>query len=203
MGKLSIIVVSAGVDLWDKLTIPALESLRRYATRDHEFIVVDNGGLGRGDVNTEVMVPYGHAVNHSAESATGDRLLILNNDIVAHGPYMDALGTHTLEGPTPRTVEGPTHYLEGWALSIDRALWDILGGFDTYYRNSWEDVDLCWRARCLGFTANVIHDWPVRHYYGQTRIVTEGANANDFANMDYFYNKKRRAKWTFTIASAT
>jgi len=194
---ISIVVVSAGVQLWDMFTAPAVASLSRHATQEHELITVDNGGLSRGTVNIPVMVPYAAAMNAGAAVATGNRLLLLNNDIEARGPYLNALGQGDLEGPTPRIVATDAHYLEGWALSVSHGLWDILGGFNTNYVNSWEDVDFCWRAQRLGVPLTHLQAWPVAHHYGQTRNRIEGANAHDNENFLRFLSMKGRPQWNF------
>lgn len=197
MDKLSIVVVSAGVELWDKLTVPALHGLREFGDPNDEIIVVDNGGLGRGDVNFEQLVPYATAVNEGARHATGDRLLILNNDIIVSGPYRECLGRHLLEGSSiqPDTRNGG--FVTGWMISIDRGLWDLLNGFDEQFRNSFEDVDLSRRARLLGLDFHNV-DPPIKHISGVSRrALKQVAEAPHFENKVLFYEKLERMQCLF------
>ena len=186
---ISIIMVSAGPH-WERLTAPAIEGLRKYASKEHELIVVDNGGTSQGDINIDTMVPYGEAVNRGAYMATGDRLLILNNDIIVTGDYMATLGQNNIEGPTIRVVEGNVSYIEGWAISIDHRLWNLLGGFDINYSNRWEDVDLSWRASLLNWAPAQLDSFPISHIYNGTRQYTPSANDKDFPNRCYFLRKR-------------
>lgn len=192
MNKLSVIIVSAGVDLWDTLTVPAVSGLREFGDPRDEIIVVDNGGLGRGNVNFPCLVPYAPAVNAAARVATGDRLFILNNDIVVTGPYREHLGAYPLEGISiqPDTRHGG--FVTGWSISIDRGLWDLLNGFDEQFRNSYEDVDLSRRAMLLGYKLHEISP-PIEHMSGKSRqALREIAQAPHKANKTLFYQKLRR-----------
>lgn len=54
-------------------------------------------------------------------------------------------------------------YADGAALLIDRALFQQLGGFDERHFMFAEDVDLCWRARLLGYAIEGISDAVVYH----------------------------------------
>ncbi len=63
-------------------------------------------------------------------------------------------------------TERPSRFVDavtGACLAIRRSLFELLGGFDPNYINGYEDVDLCLRARQLGYTiwyeatCNVIH----------------------------------------------
>lgn len=57
---------------------------------------------------------------------------------------------------------GEVPAVTGAALLIRRDAWDILGGFDPIYRNGYEDVDFCLRAREQG--------WPV-WYCAESTII--------------------------------
>lgn len=192
---ISMIVVSAGESLWETLTVPAVEGLEKHADAPYELIAVDNGGLGRGDVNLDPMRGYAEAVNIAAADASGDRLLILNNDIKVNGPYLSMLGEGRIEGPTILLVDGH-EYIEGWAISIGHGLWDQLGGFDAVFHNSWEDVDLSWRAKMLGVKLHQLEDWPVMHLGGMTRAVTPGANDAHEDNSRRFRARRERTSGT-------
>ncbi len=67
-------------------------------------------------------------------------------------------------------------------LSIASELFNQVGGFDIGYMNSFEDVDLCLKARAIGkkvwFEASAVlfHDESI------TRAVLPGRASRDFAN---------------------
>ena len=54
--------------------------------------------------------------------------------------------------------------LTGACLSLRRATWEILGGFDAGFINGGEDIDLCLRARAAGFAQCVALRSIVRHH---------------------------------------
>lgn len=71
----------------------------------------------------------------------------------------DALGGWQRDGTRPVDI------LTGAVLLIDRSLWNRLNGFDERYYLYWEDVDLCMRARQLGFRPHFT-DRAVYHHVG-------------------------------------
>ena len=188
--KLSVVMVSAGIEEWDLFTVPAIESMNKYAHAD-EFIVVDNGGLGRGQVNTATMVPYAEAVNMGAQQATGNCLLILNNDITATGHWLEPIWqqAETLRygGPVLLQKEGTT-YVEGWCVFILRYAWHHLGGFNTVFKNSWEDVDLAFRLACMGIHPTHLR-LPFSHIWGATRNRHLGSDQWFEQNRRYFLDR--------------
>lgn len=193
--NVSVIMISAGVDQWDELTTPAVESLNKHAKTPYELIVMDNGGKCRGAVNTDEMVPYATAVNLTAQYATTERLLILNNDIIARGNWQSWIYSHEFCGPVLLKKEG-VEYIEGWCISIARDLWHMLGGFNEVYKNSWEDVDLAWRACRLGVLPRRI-PMPMKHIWGATRHAIPGSNKWDEKNRQMLLARKlqSRFKW--------
>lgn len=194
--NLAVIMVSAGnmsedgLDFWTTYTKPAIHSLNHHSAEHYELVVVDNGGCGRGDLNYDVMVPYAQAVNQAVElvSKSLSRLLILNNDIIVNGPWQKQIYTSPLCGPKILRKEG-IDYIEGWALSVDRELWHMLGGFNEIFANSWEDVDFCWRASRLGIPPMKINNWPVYHHWGATRNKIKGSNRWDGQNRLYLLER--------------
>ena len=196
--NISVVVISAGVKQWDELTVPAVASLKKHATEDFELIVMDNGGKDRGDINTKKMVPYADAVNMCAQHIRCNRLVILNNDITATGDWQRHLFDFAYCGPKILKVEG-IEYVEGWCISITRELWHMVGGFNTVYKNSWEDVDLAWRLKRLGFPAMRI-TVPMKHIWGATRHAIEGSNKWDGVNRSYFLERKQRCRRTWRKA---
>ena len=191
MNKLSIIIVSAGVELWDTLTVPALRGLHKFTDPDDEIIVVDNGGLGRGDVNFETLMTSCFSYNAGARQASGDWLLFLNNDIHVLGPYREHLGARPLEGKTIHARHGG--YISGWLVSIDRGLFELLNGFDEALVSSYGDVDLSGRAKALGFKLHQINP-PIEHIGGRSRHVLKKHQGRHHQDKLLFYEKAKRIK---------
>jgi GT2 family glycosyltransferase len=65
--------------------------------------------------------------------------------------------------------EGPDRWLTGACLFVDRALWELVGGFDERYFLYWEDIDLSQRALEHGARLLVVHDVVAEHRVGATQ----------------------------------
>ena len=80
----------------------------------------------------------------------------------------------------PRDLQAVT----GACMMVRATLAHALGGFDESYRNGWEDVDLCFRARLeRGYRVSIEPTMRATHLEGQTpgRYTHEAANATLFA----------------------
>lgn len=191
---ISVVMVNAGIDEWGMFTEPAIASLRAHATEEYQLITVDVacGRRKLGDVRFSKWVSYSEAVNAGAVLAEGERLLILNNDITAHGPWQHHLDTTSYCGPVLLQKEG-VQYIEGWCISIRTDLWHLVGGFHTHYRNSWEDVDLAWRLSRMAYVPHKIHI-PLHHIWGATRHRHPGSNKHDEENRQFLLRRMREAE---------
>jgi len=192
--KYSIVIVSAGQREWQDFTEPAYRTIGQLTRTDYELILVDNGGRNRGVVNFKEMVPYAEAANAGVAKATCQKVILLNNDVTATGDLLAKVEQYS----TPycgavSLIKESVEYIEGWCIVIDRDLWHILGGFNTVYKNSWEDVDLAWRLKRLGITPCVI-PIPLTHIWGATRSRYEGSNKWDEENRQYLLSRMREAK---------
>jgi GT2 family glycosyltransferase len=65
---------------------------------------------------------------------------------------------------TSPALSGEVPAVTGACIAIGRLLWDRLGGFDTEYRNGYEDVDLCLRAREAGGTVRFVAESTIVHF---------------------------------------
>ena len=84
-------------------------------------------------------------------------------------------------------------YCSGCALMVRRELFERLGGFDQRYAPGyWEDVDLCFGLRSIGYDVLYQPASCVAHFEGQTagRELTEGMKRYQIVNGETF-----RAKW--------
>lgn len=70
------------------------------------------------------------------------------------------------------------------AMLMTKSVWQRLQGFDTAYRNGYEDIDLCLRAKAHGIKSRVNPQSEIVHYRGSTlgRHDTERENVRIFAN---------------------
>ena len=121
--------------------------------------------------------------NEGIRKATGDVVVAVNNDIKADPSWLSAV-RHEL---TDDGVYGPSSgqrvvdnvsipYIEGWCVAARRETWQRLGGFDAeaFARPYWEDVDLSFRAMCLGLPLYRTN-WFIDHLSNTTSAHTPGA----------------------------
>ena len=94
----------------------------------------------------------------------GAALFYPDGQIQHTGVFLRRDSAGRLEAYNRRTQAktGPVPAVTGACLAIRRDVWDSLGGFDESYRNGYEDVDLCLRARQNGgevvlTAAQVVH----------------------------------------------
>jgi GT2 family glycosyltransferase len=193
---------------------------RAVAGSGAEVVIVDNGSETSGHAN-EFGVEYNQDLlalalrlggtyhrnpenvwfargcNQGLALATGDVVLMLNNDIRAEPGGLAVVERETppqaLVGPSMdvRIVAGLTlAYVEGWCLAARRETWQALGGFDaeTFQRPYWEDVDLSWRAARQGCRL-LRRPWPVTHLSNYTSRRTAGAYDASEANRAAFESK--------------
>ncbi len=85
-------------------------------------------------------------------TAAGERLMVLDSVGATTDPFgfPDARGIHQ---PDRGQLDehGEVFFVFGGALLIRRQLFEQLGGYDTAYFTLTDDIDLCWRARLLGY----------------------------------------------------
>lgn len=194
--KYGIVIVSAGIKEWDEFTAPCWRSLGLSTRIDYDLVRVDNGGDNRGEVNFDKMVPYAEAANAGAALIQNEKLVILNNDITFTGDLLDSIEKWSPGSPYCGAVsfikEG-VEYIEGWCIVIDREQWVYLDGFDTAYKNSWEDVDLAWRLSKIGIRPVVI-PVPAIHIWGATRNRYPGSNRWDEENRQRLLTRMRETR---------
>lgn len=63
---------------------------------------------------------------------------------------------------------GEAPAVTGAALMVTRGVWDHLEGFDTLFRNGYEDVDLCLRAREQGWAVWYCAESTIIHHESQS-----------------------------------
>ena len=145
-----------------------------------ELIVVDNGStdatleLLRARRNrlhlieNAPSVGFGAACNQAAELAQGELLVFMNADVWVTPDWLAQLVKRMQEQadagivspvtlPVYKGVE-PSEQpyrdvaaVPGCAMMVRRSAWDELGGFEPHFFLTWEDTELCWRARLAGW----------------------------------------------------
>ena len=161
------------------LTQDCIATLRQHAGCPLEIIVIDNGSTdgsakwlkSQSDVKLlqhASNIGVAAAWNRGLRQAKHDVLMVLNNDIIAHENGIATLVCAAVEtgisgqtgGIIPRgradgMATSDTHfsqYVEGYALTFRRDVWNRVGEFDEGYAVAYcEDSDWCFRARALGY----------------------------------------------------
>jgi len=94
-------------------------------------------------------------------------------------------------------------WLAGSCLMIRRSVFDRLGGMDEGYFLYWEDADLAWRARAIGFTCTYLPTVTVRHVGGRSAGLDPAPAIRAFHRSAYRLYAKRVGtvgKWTAPLA---
>jgi GT2 family glycosyltransferase len=145
-----------------------------------EQIAVDNGSTdgtrellrARGDrltlIENSESKGFGAGCNQGAGHAKGEYLVFMNADVWVLPDWLERLVRRMEEeqdagivspvtlplykGPEPADLP----YLEvaavpGASMMVRRTAWEELGGFEERFFLTWEDTELCWRARLAGW----------------------------------------------------
>lgn len=112
--RVSILILSYnGADLLG----PCLESLRGLAYPDYEIVVIDNGSTDDTPrilaqhpavrtVRTEKNLGSSGGYNFGLPAATGEFVLMMNNDMIANPLFVSALSSYLVEHPEVGIVQG-------------------------------------------------------------------------------------------------
>jgi GT2 family glycosyltransferase len=200
---------------------------RIFAHRDDiEYIIIDNGStdgtpgilkvfsykLPLKIITLPKNIGFGPANNLAAKQASGDILILVNNDVRLEGDYITPLvreleyspeiiaGKELLDYDTGWNVfDGQIiPYIHGWLMALTRRNFELLGGFDDRFAPAdYEDIDFCYTAtEREGFALVDVPTLPIRHLGGQTvrqirrHIITE-------RNRERFAKKWGFEKWGF------
>ncbi len=191
-------VYEAAVDTADEIIVVdngsglgCVDDLRDFAARNPAVKLIENGANQY----------FARACNQGLAHASGDIVVMLNNDVVGFGlDWIERTRRDVkpdgLYGPSMRTNTAGNMtftYLEGWCLAARRRTWLELDGFDdfTFQKPYWEDVDLCWRAVYRGYTVQAT-DWPLVHLGNQTAKNLPDAPKWEDENRQRFAHKVMR-----------
>jgi len=86
----------------------------------------------------------------------------------------------------PARISREYQAVSGACLLVRRDLYELVGGMDERYQNSYEDADLCLKIRARGYRVLVCADSVVYHF----ESMSEGRRIQDFRNSALF-----KARW--------
>jgi len=116
-----------------------------------------------------------HARDHPAAAAVGAKLLYPDHTIQHAGVVIceDRNPRHVYTGfPEDHPAVNRSRRFQivtGACLLVRRSLFQEMGGFDSAFRNGYEDVDFCLRAGALGHEVHYCHRSVLHHLEGASR----------------------------------
>lgn len=165
MPDVSIVIPQRG---HEELTLALVESLRTHEPAA-EIVVVNDAPEPCECIGGVVAVASGGrgvtaAWNVGVATATGEFLVLLNNDVECRGPFLHRLPREGIAGAALRVEELiGDEVLEGWCLAFSYRLWASLGGFDEAMRLYYSDADFQVRALDRGSFLTAPRKLPLRH----------------------------------------
>lgn len=169
--KVAAIIV--GIDGWEKYTLPLIDSIQEHEPKCH-INVVDNAssepypriniGGEKDDPHLRIgmhrtqRLCYSAAINYGKTHFLDmfregyDWYIVLSNDVLCTGPFVDRLAEygHEVAGPLVKQAHG-FDYVEGWCVCVPGVVWEIVGGWDERFLGSdYEDVAFSTMARMHG-----------------------------------------------------
>lgn len=206
---MSTAIIIVGVGQWEEYTKPLVKSIKKYEP-DVDVIVVDNGNRIPSEekiisnIDFVVMndvVNYATAINlgvqHFHVFGRHRWYLIMNNDVICDGPFVDyvnSLNSGTLYGNkvhnrNHKKFTSPTHFIDGWIYAIPRNAIDDVGYWDKEFKIAgFEDADYCIRAYKKGF--NIVQsNLPFTHLEEHVRTTFDNYKKHRLDNMEYLITK--------------
>jgi GT2 family glycosyltransferase len=162
-------LASVIVPWWDHTDLLRFWESNLEHLQDAEVIFIDNGSSANSQaelqgfcqrhaiqlIRNETNRGYAAANNQGAQTAVGEYLLFLNNDIEVLKPpvqYLCALAGEGISGPGPFLTETQEICIEGWALCLKKTTLTTIGSWcEDYGAGYWDDVDLCYRSVLKGY----------------------------------------------------
>ncbi len=80
-------------------------------------------------------------------------------------------------------------WVTGAAMFIRQELFQQLGGFDENFFLYFEDLDLCRRARLIGFKVLYFPDFHIKHQGGKSSVLKEKQKEAYYQSQDYYFQK--------------
>lgn len=159
--------------LQKELTEPLVAQLQEFEPAA-EIIVVDDG---RGETASPRDIPGAKIIFHpdgergltrawnlGVAAASGDRVVLLNNDVQCHGPFIKKLsGQGGISGAKMRPDPDVKNYLlEGWCLAFSKDVFRTLVEFDESMKTYFSDTDFQMRALRANYHLTAV-EIPLKH----------------------------------------
>jgi GT2 family glycosyltransferase len=226
--------VSIVIPVHDQLayTTSCIESLRSSAD-GAEIVVVDNGSTdgtahylesqtGITVVRNAENLGCAFAWNQGVKASRGERIVILNNDVIVTSGWLDGLVAFSeqerIDIASPAIREGMPDYdietyarnyvsrmggvarmgvADGICFMVRRAVFETVGAFDENFRiGQFEDADFFRRAAAAGFRLGTTGRSFIHHFGSVTQDALRGRKSGtpyEAENREYF-----RRKWDLT-----
>lgn len=200
--------VTIVIPTWNGVNLLKKNLNRVLETGPDEIIIVDDGStddsvkLLNRFKNIKLIKHYKNlgfvkSVNNGVESATGDIIILLNNDVTPDKNFIEPLTAHFKDDKVfavscheegyswawakfkngfvehgmgkPTTTVHDSFWASGGSATFDRKKWVELGGMDELYSPFyWEDIDICYRAQKRGWKILWEPDSIVKHEHEST-----------------------------------
>ena len=157
-------------------TIPLdgwLDALVRQASRDEKV----------GIVGSKLLYPDG-TIQHAG--------IAFDQDRQPRHIYVGFPGDHPAVNKSRRM-----QMVTGGCLLINRMVFDRAGGFDTSFVNGFEDVDLCLKARELGFEVHYCHESVLYHLESVSDRLIDHDSANRRTFLDRWKDRVEVDDWRY------
>lgn len=189
------------------MTSACLESLKKYGAPD-EVIVVDDGSpldvegfVQELPIRRHTNGGYAAAVNTGLKQASGEVLIVSNNDIIFTPGWLEAILKPLQDGYDISSIrtsdngwETEEKITEGdkfgslWAMK--RRVYEELGGLDEGFgKGYFEDTDFRRRALETGFKIAKNHGHLVEHFGKSTFKVVDPEDKHYYQAMTYYKDK--------------
>ena len=89
-------------------------------------------------------------------------------------------------------LNGDLHFVDwvsGAAMVVRKNIFEQIGGFDKNFFMYFEDIDLCWRAKQLGWQIAVCPQISITHFVGQSAGGFRKRKKHYYQSQDYFFKK--------------
>jgi len=181
---ISIIVTSVGH--FDDHIAPLYESFAKHG--EFEFILM------MSDPNE--IISRSELTNKALAMASGDWLMIMDNDVRCEGPFEFTMDPGKLYGM--ENQQGNIKWLDEWCMVIHRSLYEAIGGFDEQYLTSMAcgGADYSIRAEAAGWEVELL-EAPFVHLVAGTKLDSPIHEKTRQANHAYFQTKWSDDKWRF------
>ncbi len=164
--------------------------------RGEYIVLLNNDTIPQPNWLDGLLEPFGMYDN---VAATGALMIFPNNTVLEASSivFSDGSGWNYGRGCDP---ESPRYnfireadYIPGGGMMIKKAIWDELGGLDTYYCPAYyDDIDFCFRARQAGYKILYTPFSRIIHFEGMSggTDVTKGMKRYQVVNQEKF-----RERW--------